>query len=84
MIFPKVTYDWDEFINFHSENQKIMDAFDECDLYELYLGWYSEYGKGCIWLNKPSAITLLHEFLHHVGFKLSFPKYWHHLIEELL
>lgn len=80
MIFPKVTYDWDEFIAFNEMNQELEQyRFDG-----RYLGWYSEYGKGSIWLKEPSVVTLLHEFLHHVGFKLNLPKTWHVLIERIL
>lgn len=79
MIFPKVTYNWDEFCDFNCGNEYLRDFTGE-----KYLGWYSEYDGGYIWLAKPSIVTLLHEFLHHVGFQLHFNKAWHSLIEKLL
>ena len=79
-MFPKVTYDWEEFIEFNDRNEELREHINE----GCYAGWYSEYGKGCIWLNEPSIITILHEFLHHVGFKLNLPRIWHHMIERIL
>ena len=80
MIFPKVTYDWDEFINYATRNEELRHHISEA----CYLGWYSEYGKGCIWLKEPSAITLLHEYMHHIGYKLNFHPIWHSLVERIL
>ena len=82
-MLPKVTYDWDEFIEFNEANQDLAE-YGLCGLHEKYLGWYSEYGGGCIWLASPSKITLLHELLHHIGFNLKLPHIWHDIIERII
>ena len=75
-MFPKVTYDWREFSAHFAD-----DAFIGCS---NFLAYYSSRDKGLIWLREPSAKSLLHEFGHHIGFKLKFNKKWHWIIERIL
>ena len=77
-MFPKVTYNFKEFCEYSHDNMEHSGTL------ACYHGYYSSYGKGCIWLREPSLKTFIHEFLHHIGYKLNLNIKWHFFVERIL
>ena len=90
MIFPKVTYDFDEFLNWCglTDESTLEELQEKINLEVIIDSIDRSYGvassNGYIWISDSSVTSLLHELLHIIGWKLKMPKIWHKIIHRIL
>lgn len=69
MLFPKITYNKKELGEDDFLKELSSDAI------------YSSIG--IIWMRKPSIKWLIHEYLHHLGYGLGLPLWFHRIIHKV-
>jgi len=74
--FPKVTYDFEEFLKFHEgEKEEFLELLD------IKEGVASS--AGIIWIKKPSIKLLIHELLHYIHWKFHLPFCFNKMIHNI-